>query len=149
MSGSVSGIRLQEIRGQFVIAGIGSNVGSDRTLYERACRGDHSIGSDGDALIVSVGEVECLSGKVELVPLPEANDASQPQICRGVVRSGEGVTGVARQAVVQVVAVLVGIARDGRVDGASGSVIHDRRESPVVEEAAKKFVPAMERLRFE
>ena len=71
--------------------------------------------------------------------------SGEAKVGGGVVGPGEGVAAVAGEPVVEVVAVLIGIAGDGGVEGASAAVIHDGGDFPVVEGVAEKFVAAMKR----
>jgi len=75
--------------------------------------------------------------------------ADQAEVGRGVVGSGEGVAAIAGKAVVAVVAVLVGVAGDGRVDGASTAGGDDAGNFPVVEDLAEEYVLAVEGTRFD
>ena len=74
--------------------------------------------------------------------------ASEAQVGGGVVRAGEAVAAVAGEAVVEVVAVLIGIAGDGGVDWASAAGGDDAGNFPVIEDVAEEFVSAMEGTRL-
>jgi len=105
-------------------------------LYECGGGGDKAVGGDGEALVVAVEEVERFGDEVEFVALAEAHRPSEAEVGGGVVGSGEGVAAVAGETVVEVVAVLVGIAGDGGAEGASAAVVDDTGNSPVVEDVS-------------
>src|SRR5260370_36562960 len=107
-----------------------------------------SVRSDGYALIVAIEKVEGVGGEVEAIAVSEVDFAGNTQIGRGVVGSGESVAAVAREAVVKVIAVLVGIAGDGGVDGSSTADVRDAGNLPVVEKLTEKFVSPVEGSRF-
>jgi hypothetical protein len=97
-----------------VVTGVGGDVGGDRVGYE-CCGGvDQAVGGDGDALVVAVQEVEGFA---------EAYEFCEAEVGGGVVGAGESVAAVAGEAVVEVVAVPVGVAGDGGVVGASAAVV--------------------------
>src|SRR5262249_34831018 len=82
--------------------------------------------------------------KIELATFAEPDSASQAKIRRCVVRADESISAVTGEAVVEAVVVLIGIAGDGGVDGASAAVGDHAGELPVVEEEAEAFMSAME-----
>src|SRR6202040_2067893 len=57
-----------------------------------------------------------------------------------------GVASIAGEAVVEIVAVLVGIAGDGGAEGASAAVVDHGGNLPVVEDVTERWVAAMKRM---
>src|ERR1700751_5985253 len=55
---------------------------------------------------------------------------------------------ISRETVVELVAVLIRIPRNSRVHRASGTVVHNRGNPPVVEEVTQKFMAAVEEARL-
>ena len=96
-----------------------SVVGGHRVLHESGGGGDHAVGGDGDPLVVAVEEIERLGNKVEFVAFAEPQAAGDAEVSRSLVWAGEGVTARAGETLVEVVRVLIGIAGDGGVEGAS------------------------------
>ena len=129
-----------------VVAGVGGDVGGDGVGYEGGRGVDQAVGGDGDALVVAIQEIEGFGDEVEFVALAEAHEFGEAEVGGGVVGAGEGVAGVAGETVVEVVAVLVGVAGDGGVEGASAAVVDDAGNFPVVEDVAKKWLAAMKRV---
>ena len=117
-------VGLHEICGQLVVTGTGGHAGSYIALYERAGRRDHAIGSNGDTLVVPVEEVERLRREIEVIVVVETDDAGKAEIGGRIIGTGKSVAGLAGQAVVKVVAVLVRIAGDGGIEGAPRTVVH-------------------------
>src|SRR5579871_153607 len=74
----------------------------------------------------------------------KTDNASDSHVGGGIVGSREGIAAVARKAIVEVVAVLVGIAAYRGINRPSRAVIHDSGNPPIVEEAAQHLVAAME-----
>ena len=142
-------VGFHEVVGKLVVARIGGEVRLHVVLYEGGGVGDHPVRGNGDALVVAIEEVEGFGDEVEFVALAEAQGASDAQVRGGVVGSGEGIAAVAGKTVVQAVRVLIGIAGDGGVEGASGTVVDDRGEPPVIEDMTEKFVAAMEKMRLD
>jgi hypothetical protein len=58
--------------------------------------------------------------------------AHQAEVSRGIIGASEAVAAIARETVVEVVPVLVGVAVDGGVDRASAACGHDAGNFPVV-----------------
>src|ERR1019366_747110 len=106
-------------------------------------------GGDGDALIVAVEEIEGFGDEVEFVALTEAHGFGEAEVGGGVVGAGEGVAAVAGEAVVEVVAVLIGIAGDSGAEGASAAVVDHAGNLPVVKDVAEKFLATMKRVRLD
>src|SRR4030088_422957 len=76
------------------------------------------------------------------------NLTSEAEVGSGVVGSGEGITAIAGEAVVQTVTVLVGIAGNGCIDRTSAADVNYRGNFPVVKKLTEKFVAAVEEARF-
>ena len=142
------GVRLQEALGLLVIAGIENSIDISRVLHERGGLNSESAGSDLDALVVAVEKVEGVSRELKAVAFCHVDFAHESQVGRGVVGPGESVAAVAGKPVVVIVAVLVGIAVDRGIDGASTAGRNDAGNFPVVEQMAKKFVLAVKGPRF-
>src|SRR5208282_5245314 len=111
--------------------------------------GGEAVGGDGDSLVEAVEQVERVDGEFEAVTLPDVDLANQTHVGGGVVGSGEGVAAVAGQAVVVVVAVLIGIAGDTGIHGAAAACGDDAGEFPVVEQVAEELMLAMKGARLE
>ena len=129
-----------------VVAGVGGDVGGDGVGYKGRGGVDHAVGGDSDTLVVTVQKIEGFGREVEPVALAEAQGFGEAEIGGGVVGPGEGVAAVAGEAVVEVVAVLVGIAGGSGVEGASAAVVDDGGNFPVVKDVAEKFLAAMKRV---
>src|SRR5580704_6497256 len=142
-------VRLQEILGLLVVAGVGNSVGVGGVLREGGGFGGQAIGCDLDTLVVAVEEVEGVCGEFQAIALADVDLADEAQISGGVIGSGEGVAGVAWESVVEIVTVLVGIAVDGGVDGASAAGSDDARNFPVVEDVTQEFVFAVKGTRLD
>jgi hypothetical protein len=98
---------------------------------------------------LSVEEVEGVGGELEAVALGNVDFADEAEVGGGVVGAGESVAAVAGETVVVVVAVLVGVAVNGGVDGASTAGGYDAGNFPVVEHVAEEWVFAVEGTRLE
>jgi len=109
-------------------------------LHESGGVGGEAVGGDGDALIIAIEQVEGIDTQVESIAVSDVDFAGDAEIGSSVVGSGEAVAAVAGKPVVEIVAVLVGIASDAGVHWAPAAVVDDAGELPVVEDVAEKLV---------
>jgi hypothetical protein len=149
LAGGEGGVGFQEILGLLVVGGVGNSVDVDGVWSKGGGFGGMAVGGDGDALVVAVEEVERIGGELEAIAVLDVDFADEAKVGGGVIGAGEGVAAVAGEAVVIVVAVLVGIAGDGGVDGASAAGGDDAGNFPVVEHVAEESVFAVEGMRLE
>src|SRR5580693_6051504 len=94
-------------------------------LFEVGGIGLQAVFGDQDALIVAIEQVEGFEDQVQLQALAHKQAASQAQVGGGVIGSDERIASCAGKAVVGVVAVLIGIARNHDVFGASAAESQD------------------------
>ena len=147
LSGSIGGVGFGEVVGKRVVAGIGSDVGGDGILNERGSARDHAVRRNGDALVVTVEEIERFDDQIELIALVEPQCPGEAGVGSGVVGSGKSIAAVAGETIVEAIRVLVRIAGDGCVEGPSATVVDYARNFPVIEDVAEQFVAAMKRVR--
>src|SRR5258708_14345708 len=121
LPGGVGGVGLHEVLWLLVIARVGSDADFCRALYEGRGIRDQAVRGNDQTLVVAVQKVEGLGDQVEFAALGEAEFASEAEVGGGIVGSGEGVTAVAGESVVEAVAVLVGIAGNGGIDRTSAA----------------------------
>src|ERR1700722_204978 len=134
---------LEEILWLLVVGRVGNSIDVGAVGSEGGGFGGEAVGGDGDALIVAVEQVEGIGGEVEAAGVAEVDFADEAEIGGGVVGASEGVAAVAGETVVEIVAVLIGIAADGGVDGASAAGGDDAGNFPVVENVSEKFLAAV------
>ena len=144
LAGSEGGVGFEEIGGGLlVIGGVGNAIDTGGVWNKRGCLGRQSIAGYGDAGVEMVEEVEGICGEVETVALGDVDFAHKPKVGGAVIRSGKGVAAVAGETVVEIVAVLIGIAANGRIDRTSAAGGHDAGNFPVVQDVAEEFLSAM------
>ena len=122
-----------------IVSGERNSAHGNGVLREGGGFGREAVGGDHHALIVVVEKVEGVGGEFEAVALADVNLADQAQVGGNVVGPGEGVAAVAGKSVVVIVAILIGIAGDGGVDGASAAGGDDAGYFPVVEDVAEQL----------
>jgi hypothetical protein len=99
-------------------------------------------------LVIAVEEIEGISGEFKAATLAEMDFADEAEVGGRVVGAGKSVAAVAGETIIVVVTVLIGVAADGSVDGASTAGGDNAGEFPVVEDVAEEFVPAVEETRL-
>ena len=149
LAGGEGSVGFQEALGLLVEGGIEDSVDVGGVLHEGGGFDGEAVGGDFDALVVAVEEVEGVGGELQAIAVANVDFADEAKIGGSVVGSGEAVAAVAGETVVVVVAVLVGIAVDGGVDGASAAGGDDAGDFPVVENVAEELVLAVEGTRLD
>src|ERR1700722_11839786 len=95
-----------------------------------------------------VEQVERVGCEFQAITLGGVDFTNQPEISGSVVGPSKSITAVPGKAVVVVVAVLVRIAGDGGVDGASAAGGDDAGNFPIVQHVAEKRVFAVKGTRL-
>jgi len=142
------GVGLEEVLRLLVIAGIRNSIYVGRVFGEGGGLDRQPAGGDLDSLVIAVEQVEGVGGELQSVARGQMYFAHEAKVGGGIVRAGESVAAVAGESVVVVVAILVRIAADGGVDGASAAGRNDAGNLPFVENVAKEFMFAVEGTRF-
>jgi len=98
---------------------------------------DEAAGIGEDALVLMIEQIEGFDHEGEAGVVGDAEIAAEAAVGGAVGWSDQCVAAEARQAVVETVAVLVGVACDFVVVGAPAADGYDAGELPVVEEIAE------------